>query len=455
MADTFYARRGKRWLDLALAGGALAVLALPMLVLAALVRWRLGSPVLFRQTRPGLGGRLFAMVKFRTMTDARDAEGRLLPDNVRLTRFGRLLRATSLDELPELWNVLRGEMSLVGPRPLLVEYLDRYTAEQARRHDSLPGITGWAQVNGRNALSWEEKFALDVWYVDHVSLALDLQILLKTVLKVLVRDGVSAAGHATAPVFLGSATPHTAGSADAAAPRPASIPFPSGSIPAPSHSRRLDADSSPPRRPVVVLGAGGHAKVVVSLLRSCGYEVAGLYDDRPEVWGTKVLGAEVIGAIELLKTHRGPAVIAIGNGRVRQSLANLLRLDWLTVVHPTAWVDPAVSMGAGTVICAGAVIQPDVRIGAHTIINTGATVDHDCVLGDFVHIAPGAHLTGNIRIGEGVLVGAGAVAIPGLTIGSWTTVGGGATVVRDLPSDVIAIGNPARILRPLGIPKAA
>lgn len=453
MADTFYARRGKRWLDLALSCSVLAALALPMVVLAVLVRWRLGAPVLFRQTRPGLGGRLFEMVKFRSMTDARNAEGQLLPDNVRLTRFGRLLRATSLDELPELWNVLRGEMSLVGPRPLLVEYLDRYTPEQSRRHETLPGVTGWAQVNGRNALSWEEKFALDVWYVDHVSLALDLRILLKTVLKVLVREGVSAAGHVTAPVFLGSEPRNSAGDAVAAAPP--SVRFPSNSIPAVSQARRLNEDTDRTRQPVVVLGAGGHAKVVVSLLRSCGYEVAGLYDDRSEVWGTRVLGAEVVGAIGLLKEHRGPGVIAIGNGRVRKALANALPLEWLTVVHPTAWVDPAVSMGAGTVICAGAVIQPDVRIGAHTIINTGATVDHDCVLGDFVHIAPGAHLTGNIRIGDGVLVGAGAVAIPGLTIGSWTTVGGGATVVRDLPPEVIAIGNPARILRPLGIPKAA
>lgn len=442
MPQTSYARRGKRWLDVTLSVVALTLLSLPMLVLAALVRWRLGSPVFFRQTRPGRGGVSFGMVKFRTMTDARDADGRLLPDDVRLTRFGKLLRATSLDELPELWNVLRGEMSLVGPRPLLVEYLDRYTPEQARRHETLPGITGWAQVNGRNALEWEQKFALDVWYVDHVSFWLDLKILAKTVLKVLVREGVSAAGHATAPVFLGS-------SAATASP-PETVPILSY-----AHQRRPESAAPRASQSVVVLGAGGHAKVVVSLLRSCGYEVAGLYDDRAEAWGTRVLGAEVVGAIELLKSHRGPAVIAIGNGRVRQALANSLELQWLTVVHPTAWVDPAVAMGEGTVICAGAVIQPDVRIGRHNIINTGATVDHDCTLADYVHIAPGAHLTGNIRIGEGVLIGAGAVAIPGLTIGSWTTVGGGATVVRDLPQEVIAIGNPARILRPLGVPKAA
>lgn len=170
-------------------------------VLALVVRWKLGAPVFFRQARPGLQGNIFEMVKFRTMTDERDASGQLLPDAVRLTPFGRWLRATSLDELPELWNVVKGEMSLVGPRPLLVRYLDRYSPEQRRRHDVPPGITGWAQVNGRNALRWEEKFALDVWYVDHRSLALDVRILFLTFARVLRRDGVAAPGEATMPEF--------------------------------------------------------------------------------------------------------------------------------------------------------------------------------------------------------------------------------------------------------------
>jgi lipopolysaccharide/colanic/teichoic acid biosynthesis glycosyltransferase len=160
--------------------------------------------VLFRQVRPGLQGRPFTMVKFRTMTDDRGPDGALLPDARRLTPFGRFLRASSLDELPELWNVLKGDMSLVGPRPLLMEYLPLYTPEQARRHEVRPGITGWAQVNGRNAISWANKFALDVWYVDHRSLWLDLQILWRTVRKVLVRDGISAEGEATMPKFTGS-----------------------------------------------------------------------------------------------------------------------------------------------------------------------------------------------------------------------------------------------------------
>jgi lipopolysaccharide/colanic/teichoic acid biosynthesis glycosyltransferase/glycosyltransferase involved in cell wall biosynthesis len=195
----------KRLFDFVAAGCALVALMPVMLFTAALIAVKLGRPVLFRQPRPGLGGRAFTMWKFRTMTDARDAAGNLLPDGERLPPFGTWLRSTSLDELPELWNVLRGDMSLVGPRPLLMVYLGRYSAEQDRRHDALPGITGWAQVNGRNAQSWERKFALDTWYVDHVSPRLDLLILWKTIARVLKRDGIAAGPeHVTSPHFWGS-----------------------------------------------------------------------------------------------------------------------------------------------------------------------------------------------------------------------------------------------------------
>ena len=196
----------KRVLDFILALCGVLALAMPLLVLVWLVRRKLGSPVFFRQVRPGLHGKPFEMVKFRTMTDERGPDGLLLPDSLRLTTFGRFLRSTSLDELPELWNVITGEMSLVGPRPLLMEYLPLYTSEQARRLEVRPGITGWAQVNGRNAISWADKFALDVWYVDHRSLRLDVRILWLTVRKVLVRDGISAAGEATMPSFEGDKT---------------------------------------------------------------------------------------------------------------------------------------------------------------------------------------------------------------------------------------------------------
>lgn len=197
----------KRSVDVLLVVAGATILFFPLLFLAILVRLRLGSPILFRQVRPGLHGRPFEMVKFRTMTDECDASGALLPDHLRLTSFGRWLRSTSLDELPELWNVLKGEMSLVGPRPLLMEYLALYSTEQARRHNVRPGVTGWAQINGRNALSWEDKFVLDVWYVDHQSLALDAKILWLTIRKVLKREGISAAGEVTMPKFTGSRPP--------------------------------------------------------------------------------------------------------------------------------------------------------------------------------------------------------------------------------------------------------
>jgi sugar transferase EpsL len=203
---TFYRRTGKRIFDVLGAAAALACLW-PVLLLTALgVRVALGSPVLFRQQRPGLGGRVFEILKFRTMLDARAPDGTPLPDAARMTAFGRFLRGSSLDELPELWNVVRGDMSLVGPRPLLIQYLPRYTARQASRHNVRPGVTGLAQVTGRNALSWEEKFDMDVHYVEHHTFGMDLRILLRTLSSVIRRKGISHDGHATAPEFMGSST---------------------------------------------------------------------------------------------------------------------------------------------------------------------------------------------------------------------------------------------------------
>lgn len=197
---------GKRFFDLVAAGLALLLLFPVLFILACTARIVLGRNIIFRQVRPGLHGRPFEMVKFRTMRDTKDEHGNLLPDAERLTSFGRFLRSSSLDELPELWNVLKGDMSLVGPRPLLMEYLPLYSPEQARRHEVRPGITGWAQVNGRNAISWEDKFKLDVWYVDNQSLWLDIRIIFLTIKKVVIRDGISAEGEATMSRFVGSAS---------------------------------------------------------------------------------------------------------------------------------------------------------------------------------------------------------------------------------------------------------
>lgn len=193
----------KRLVDVVVSLSALALLSPGFVVLGLAVRIKLGSPVLFRQQRPGKNSQLFTLLKFRSMTDQKDAKGHWLPDRVRLTPWGQFMRSTSLDELPELWNVLKGEMSLVGPRPLLVEYLERYSPEQARRHDVRPGLTGWAQVNGRNTQSWEDRLRMDVWYVDNHSVLLDVKILIRTVGLVLRREGIEEQGQATRAEFQG------------------------------------------------------------------------------------------------------------------------------------------------------------------------------------------------------------------------------------------------------------
>lgn len=203
-----YAKFFKRLMDIVLSGMALIVLSPVLLITALLVRVKLGSPVLFSQDRPGKDEKIFKLYKFRSMTDARNENGNLLPDEVRLTKFGKLLRSTSLDELPELWNIFKGDMSIVGPRPLLVKYLPLYNEQQKHRHDVLPGLTGWAQVNGRNTLSWEDKFELDVWYTENISFALDVKIIFMTVMKVLKRDGISSETAATMEEFRGEKVSH-------------------------------------------------------------------------------------------------------------------------------------------------------------------------------------------------------------------------------------------------------
>ncbi|MFM8635756.1 MAG: NeuD/PglB/VioB family sugar acetyltransferase [Planctomycetia bacterium] len=402
VGSSVYSRYGKRGFDLIAATIALAILCPVLLALACLVWLRLGHPILFRQVRPGRGGKPFALYKFRTMREATDATGRPLSDAERLTPFGSWLRSTSLDELPELWNVLRGDMSLVGPRPLLMEYLDRYTPEQMRRHEVRPGLTGLAQVSGRNALSWEERFALDVQYVDRHSLLIDLRIMAMTVWKVFSRDGITSAGNATAAPF-------------------------------------------EPQAAVVTIGAGGHGKVVISILQACGIPIEAVYDDDPRLWGQDLLGVPIPGPVSQLQTiARRRSVIAVGDNERRALLAADLDLEWITAVHPTAILHPTAVISLGAVVCACAVIQPDCHVGHHAIVNTGATLDHDCQIGDFSSVGPGASLAGAVHVSPKAMIGTGCALLPGVRIGRAARIGAGATVTRDIADGITAYGIPAR-----------
>ena len=403
----WYRAFGKPIFDRVASAVALILLSPLFLAVSVLIRWRLGSPVLFTQYRPGYAAKPFRIFKFRTMTDARDDRGKLLPDANRLTKFGRWLRSTSLDELPELLNILRGEMSFVGPRPLLMEYLARYSGDQKLRHDIKPGLTGLSQVKGRNMLSWRKKFQLDNFYIRKSSLLFDLRILWWTFRKVVKREGVVDRNGVTSTEF---------------------------------H----------PGNEVFLIGAGGHAKVVASALESSGRRVAGIYDDNELLWGSFVGGVQVIGGLEELKKNFSPGQAcfsAIGDNRTRQRIANdlsRLGIRWETVIHPTAIVERGVVLQPGALVCAGAVVQPDVTIGAHAIVNTAARVDHDCRIGDFAHVAPNATLAGDCEVGALALVGASATVREGQTIGEEATVGAGSVVVRNVDNATTVAGCPAR-----------
>ena len=385
----------------------------PIIVyLAFSVRRKLGSPVLFRQTRPGLNGAPFEMLKFRSMKDCADAHGGQLPDSERMTPFGSFLRSSSLDELPGLWSVLKGDMSLVGPRPLLMEYLPLYSAEQSRRHDVKPGITGWAQVNGRNAISWEEKFKYDSWYVDNKSFWLDLKIIALTVKKVFVREGINAAGEATMSKF-------------------------SGVVPA---------------KKLAILGTGGHGKVVADTAEVCGWNDIEFFDDRwPEI--QKVEHWHVSGDTQLLLRRLQEfdgVIVAIGSNEIRcMKITELLdaQAPLISLVHPAATISRYATIGKGGVAFAGVVVNPYARIGIGSILNTGCSIDHDCCLADYVHVSPGARLAGGVNVGQSSWIGIGASIRQSINIGSNVKVGAGAVVVDDTPDDLIVVGVPAKVLR--------
>lgn len=398
----------KRLFDIVASASGLIILSPVFLILVYLIRKNLGSPVFFIQERPGKDGKPFKMIKFRSMRDALDSDGIPLPDSERLTPFGKKLRAASLDELPELWNVLKGDMSLVGPRPLLMQYLPLYDNFQNRRHEMRPGITGWAQVNGRNALSWDEKFACDVWYIDHYSFWLDMKILFLTVKKVLIKEGISAEGEATMPPFTGN-------------------------------------------RKLAVIGAGGHGKVVAELAAALGtYGEIVFLDDRAQ---SSINGFPVIGTTLLLENSLSPeqydVAVAVGNNRIRRQIAEkaaTLGFSLPVLIHPNAYVSPSATVGQGSVVMAQAVVQAGSVLKDGVIVNTAATVDHDCLLDAFVHISPGAHLSGNTHIGEESWIGTGACSRQQIRIGSRATIGAGAVVVRDVSDGMTVAGNPAKPL---------
>lgn len=406
----------KRLFDVVFALIFIVLFSVIMLVTAVIVRLKLGSPVIFKQKRPGLYGKPFYLYKFRTMTSECDEQGNPLPDHLRLTPTGKLIRKLSLDELPQLFNVLNGDISLVGPRPLLMEYLPLYSEEQSRRHHVKPGITGWAQVNGRNAISWDERFKLDVWYVDNESFLLDLKILGLTFIKVIKRDGINQANHVTVEKFTG--TP-----------------------------KRGDSKMEK----IILIGAGGHSKVVQDIVTSSNQmKLCAIVDDKYDE--TTIKNGITYGPINFLNEINQADFkfsIAIGNNEVRKKIHESLQIpleQYATLIHPQAIVSPSAEINNGTVVMAGAIINANTKVGCHCIINTGAVIEHDNTIANYVHISPNATLAGTVSVGTGSQVGAGATVIQNKQVGEWSMIGAGAVVIHDIGNHLTAVGVPAKII---------
>ena len=361
-----------------------------------------GKPF-FVQPRPGKNCKVFRIIKFKTMNDKKDASGNLLPDSERLTAIGKFVRKTSLDEIPQLWNVIKGEMSIVGPRPLLTDYVHLYDAFQNQRHNVKPGITGWAQVNGRNAISWDKKFELDVFYVNHISFWLDLKILLLTVKKVIKREGISAKNAATIEPFSGLSE-------------------------------------------IYLIGAGGHCKVVIDTLESeKKYSIQKIVDDNPKSDSLYSYTIEKLNTSHNLKEKK--CIISIGDNYIREKIASRLNTNYVMTIHSSAVVSKFAKIGEGTQIMATAVVNPEVVIGKHCIINTGAIIEHDCVLGDYVHVSPNATLGGNVIVGELTQIGISATIIQSITIGKNVMIGAGAVIIENVPDNAVVVGVPGKIIK--------
>lgn len=380
------------------------VLLLPVFLLVTILLFfaNQGKPF-FMQRRPGKNCKVFSIIKFKTMNDKKDASGKLLHDSERLTKVGQFVRKTSLDEIPQLLNVIKGDMSLIGPRPLLTDYVHLYNEFQNQRHNIKPGITGWAQVNGRNAISWDKKFELDVYYVHNISFWLDLKILFLTVKKVLISEGISAQDEATIEPF------------------------------------SILSD-------VYLYGAGGHCKVVLDqLLSDKKYNVKLILDDASI--DNTMLGVSVINDFNREDFSDKNCIITIGNNHIRKKIATTFNTHFIMTIHPNAIVSKFAKVGNGTQIMAAAVVNSDAVIGEHCIINTGAIIEHDCILGDYVHISPNATLGGNVSIGELSQVGIGATIIQNITIGKNVMIGAGAVIIEDIPDNAVVVGVPGKVVK--------
>jgi len=371
-----YRKFGKRAVDIAAAVFGILILSPFLIVIALLVRFKLGAPVIFRQARPGKDEKIFDIYKFRTMTSAKDKEGRLLPDEKRLTYFGNVLRKLSLDELPELWNILKGDMSLVGPRPLLPEYIPRYNAEQKRRHNVRPGLTGAAQVNGRNAISWEEKFAFDTWYVDNYNLWGDIKIILMTVVKVVKRQGITSAQSVTAEAFLPDIEIH-------------------------------DLEEVLMPKDLVIVGANGLGREVawyISVSEHCKdrFNMLGYIDDDAALLGQNLNGYSVLGGTPWLMARRDEicAVICIPDADNRKNTCERLKtnpaITFPTIISTGIKLADTVRIGDGCILCPGALLTVNINIGDFVIVNSGCTISHDAVITDFANLYPGADMVHSV-----------------------------------------------------------
>lgn len=347
------------------------------------------------------------------MTDEIDAMGELLPDEVRLKKVGKFLRSTSLDELPELINILKGEMSFVGPRPLLVEYLELYNEDQKRRHEVRPGLTGLAQVNGRNAISWEERFKYDVEYVDNISFKGDLDIVIQTIKVVFSRKDINSKNSATMEKFKGNQW---------------------GKI---------------MNEKLLIIGAGGHGKVVADIAMKLNkYKEIAFLDDVKET----CMSFQIIGKLSDVNKYINDydVFVAIGSNDIRRKILEDLKEENAvipTIIHPSAIIGENVTIGEGTVVMPGTIINADAKIGNGCIINTAAVVEHDCIVDDYVHISVGTKLAGNVNVGKLSMIGIGATIINNVKLCENITVGAGAVVVRDILESGTYIGVPSRKIK--------